>query len=1120
MATESRHRRLQEVFEAVGDLEPEAQRAELDRLCGDDASLRADVARLLGCESAAAHLDDGARVTFETGGERIGDRIGPYEILEELGEGGMGSVFLARQSEPVQRRVALKIIKLGMRSPEVVARFEAERQALARMSHVGIASVFDAGTTSLGRPYFAMEWVNGKPVTQHCDEHRLSVRDRLRIFVEVCRAIHHAHQKGIIHRDVKPSNVLVVSLEGRAVPKVIDFGIAKATQEPLTEHGDLTGVRQLIGTPAYMSPEQAGLHQRDVDTRTDIYSLGVLLYELLTGGTPLEASSLDEEGLASFHRRLEEVPPEPPSRRIASLPGSEAADIAARRSSEPVRLERSLRGDLDWIVLRCLEAERARRYGSAAELARDVENHLDCLPVLAGPPSASYRFRKFVRRNQTAVGVAVASVLLLVAVTVFFVRALQERSERAEAALADSLLERGRTAALLGNQAVAEKLIWPQFLRDPESSAAYWALWECYSQQPCLASSRLQGTNTWTVCSSVSIDGPLVAVAAGEAGVHLVDTTGASDERHLEVDGTEVLSVGLRLATNLVAAGCEDGSVHVGSLDSSEPLRALHRADAHEDPVRVLEPSATNEWLFTATQEGALRVWDTASGEALASLETGEPISSLGASPTGRWLAVGTLEGSVQLWELSEVGVPTLFWRSEDGHRDHVRRLTFEPSGSVLLSASRDQSLMRWDLSTGARLGRFGIGKNYNVEFAPGGELAASIGLTLELRDPETLESLRSIGVPGYRLGFRDDETIVVANPVRFNVFEVEPHLCRRSARAFEEIAYAIEASPDGSLLAVGSTGGAVHLWDRESLTHAGSLVDRGAQVDAVRFHPSGSQLAAASLDGAVRCWDVRSRELLWQSTGFAESGTALSFSPDGEQVWVGGMDRLTLLRARDGHLLAKVALGDTEIVGLSFSPDGASVAVSLRTHRIVVVDAATLEPLADLRTAAAVWDLDFDAQGIVAGLWDGSVQTFTWPDLEEVRLPKDHATLVRSVAFVPEGVMPGGERALVTGSDDGTLKLWDLDTGRRLLTLDPGAQAIYGVDFLRAGPAAGTLVSSHEDGTIALWDLGYYERHIAGNVRYQLWRRSEELGESLDPAPVLEWASSVLPRTAPASGD
>jgi serine/threonine protein kinase len=358
----------------------------------------------------------GATLDFAPSAERVGATIGRYKLLERIGEGGFGVVYMAEQQQPVRRKVALKVIKPGTDTQQVIARFEAERQALALMDHENIAKVLDAGATDSGRPYFVMELVRGVPITEFCDANQLPPRERLELFVKVCRAVQHAHTKGVIHRDIKPTNVLVTLHEGAGVPKVIDFGVAKATGQQLTDKTLFTQFAQMVGTPLYMSPEQAEMTSVDVDTRSDVYSLGVLLYELLTGTTPLDHERLKQAAFDEVRRMIREDEPPRPSTRFSTM-GDQALSVsAAHRNSDPKLLGRLVRGELDWIVMKALDKERARRYETATALARDVERYLHDEPVDACPPSAVYRFRKFARRQKTALAIATVLTLALLVV--------------------------------------------------------------------------------------------------------------------------------------------------------------------------------------------------------------------------------------------------------------------------------------------------------------------------------------------------------------------------------------------------------------------------------------------------------------------------------------------------------------------------------------------------------------------------------------------------------------------------------------------------------------------------------------------------------------------------------
>jgi serine/threonine protein kinase len=431
------------IFEAaIEQGSAEARAAYLDRACAGDADLRRGVEALLAAHDrlgaprpdARAPSPDDTLGPPAAAGERPGALVGPYKLLEQIGEGGFGVVFMAQQQEPIRRRVALKVLKPGMDSKQVVARFEAERQALALMDHPHIARVLDAGETAAGRPYFAMELVRGVPVTDYCDQDRLTPRQRLRLFTDIVRAVQHAHQKGVIHRDIKPSNVLVTSQDGVPVAKVIDFGIAKALGQQLTDKTLFTGFAQLVGTPLYMSPEQAELSGLDVDTRSDIYSLGVLLYELLTGTTPLEKGRLSRVGYDELRRLIREEEPPRPSTRVSTL-AQAATVISEQRQTDPRRLSQFLRGDVDWVVMKALAKDRNGRYATAKELADDVERFLEDRPVQARPPSPADRLRKWTRRHRALV--RTGGLVLGLAVAALAAGALLLSAKNAELAAAN-----------------------------------------------------------------------------------------------------------------------------------------------------------------------------------------------------------------------------------------------------------------------------------------------------------------------------------------------------------------------------------------------------------------------------------------------------------------------------------------------------------------------------------------------------------------------------------------------------------------------------------------------------------------------------------------------------------
>lgn len=627
---------------------PEERAAFLSAACKDDQDLRRRVERLLAAHpKAGSFLEGPARpaeeetAAYALTGEQVGTVIaGRYKLLEQIGEGGMGTVWVAEQTQPVRRKAALKLIKPGMDSKTVLSRFEAERQALALMDHPNIAKVLDGGTTATGRPFFVMEYVKGIPFTKYCDDTRLSIAERLALFVPVCQAVQHAHQKGVIHRDLKPSNILVCLYDGKPVPKVIDFGLAKAIHQPLTDHTLHTAHGAMMGTPLYMSPEQAEFNNFDVDTRTDIYALGVILYELLTGTTPLEKQRFHEAAWLEMLRLIKEEEPQRPSIRLS---GSGALpSLAAQRQLEPIKLAKLVRGELDWIVMKCLEKERSRRYETANGLARDIEHYLADELVEARPPTVGYRLRKLGRKHRAMLTTATAFALLLI-VAACVSSWLAVKANRAETTAEAKRLEAEANAkdAETNAKEAKDNLEWSQ--------ANERALGETYNELEKVNNANLihilglqvdldlAEARTDPRISSLRLAHPL-------KDTWEIKTYGPNSigERHTKLDSNYPPLHQLReFVTAAVLAAGQDYA----------PLLPPITHDGQ--PVVFVSLSPDNQTLLTLGKDYTARLWDARTARSMAILRKGdERVVNCGFSPDGRTVFTDDQTSVARFWDV------------------------------------------------------------------------------------------------------------------------------------------------------------------------------------------------------------------------------------------------------------------------------------------------------------------------------------------------------------------------------------------------------------------------------------------------------------------------------------
>ena len=735
--------RKEEIFERALDFDGEGERrAYVAGACEGDRKLERAVAALLAAHGEAE--DEEFLAALQGGEARVwegeGSVIGRYKLLQKLGEGGFGVVYMAEQREPVKRRVALKIIKLGMDTKQVIGRFEAERQALALMQHPNIAGVLDAGATASGRPYFVMELVRGIPITEFCDENQLTTEERLVLFQDVCRAVQHAHQKGIIHRDLKPANILVAAGDGgRPHPKIIDFGIAKATQQELTDQTLFTRFEDFVGTPAYMSPEQAQFSQLDIDTRTDVYSLGVLLYELVTGCTPLDSSELVRSGVEEIRRRICDEEPPPPSSRLGTLEESVRTTVAQRRKAEPEHLKKALQHEIDWVIMKAIDKDRNRRYGTAEALAGDIANYLNDEPVEACPPSFFYSLKKTVRRHKAALAVGAAIVAsLAIGIVASLTQAIRATKANAEGRelLRNSYLvqartlrkapEPGRHFESLDALAKAAQIRPGADLRD-EAIAAM-ALPDARRKH------RIDWLQPTDEITAVDSSGRFVATGNSAGAVRICRLADGGEVKSLpEQDGAvqhlDFSPDARRIAVHLkTEAGGEE--LRVWSLDDltleiTVPNAKWRSVGFSRDGLRLAVGFHSKKIALYDLHNGEVkqlpcelvpdRIKFGPTGQHVAVLGSGNPSSTLtvidiegesalrlhhdrGAMavdwhPSGRYLASGGGDYNVYLWEFGQPD-PVGIMR---GHQAETTRVSFHPGGRFLASSSWDGTSRIWD---------------------------------------------------------------------------------------------------------------------------------------------------------------------------------------------------------------------------------------------------------------------------------------------------------------------------------------------------------------------------------------------------------------------------------------
>ena len=994
-----------------------------------------------------------------------GEWIGSCRVVRLLGEGGMGMVYLAEQEQPIARQVALKIVKLGMDTRAVLARFQSEEQALALMDHPNIAHVYEAGSSANGRPYFVMEYVPGIPITDYCDGHRLDTRQRLDLFLRVANAVQHAHQKGVIHRDLKPSNILVMQRDGEAVPKIIDFGLAKATEKNFTEETMFTEAGVLIGTPEYMSPEQASRDGRGVDTRTDIYSLGVLLYELLVGAVPFDSKALRSAGYDEIRRIIREEDPPAPTTRLLAL-GAKAAEIASCRGTDAGRLRKEVHGDLEWITMKALEKECARRYPSASEMAADIQRHLRDEPVTAGPAGAAYRLRKFVSKNRLAVGaavlIAVSLIFGLVVSTAYFMRAQRQ-------------YERAQHESYIANIAAASSALEHSDLADAgrrldscERTLRGWE-WRYLNSQLDSSVLGLWGRGKTTRYPAFAFSGGDILWSSGEN----VNVWQAGSHVRSGVYGGfgEILAIS-RDGSRIAARPYRDHKILRILNPVSRSLVATLNAAGSGVECAAFSPDDSR--IASGLSDGKLLMW-SAAGKITAQAQAGSaPVTVAGFSPDATRLVSGSKDGLLQIWDASGLRLLTTF----RGHSGEVTSAAFSPDGRKLASASSDRTIRLWDVRTAAETAALPQGKGQVkcVTFSPDGKYlvygASDGSVRVAAADSgksiATLGALGGIGAVafepgGSRLFASSDWREVLA----WDAATWEGGIWKQDGGQIESLAFNADGSrilaylTDGLQIWDGHTGAVIarrgpigpsssptfsndgrlaawgsfqlQIWDGTAVRTMGG--HRGL-VTTPTFSPDGRLIASGSLDQAVRVWDVATGTLL-RTLDLHEPVWGVYFSPDGSQLLTGSSDRtFKLWSTRSWKLNAVLemepALRNKRNGVPAFSPDGGRIVCGFHTDdKIGIWDSRSGRLLAAVAEEDARQIMGFSSDGtrFLSYSKDGMVRVW---DAQSFRAL---LTLRNDDGVQWTGFTPDGNRILFA-APDGTVRRWDTRSNHRMEVL------------------------------------------------------------------------------------
>ncbi len=1019
------------------------------------------------CLLQAGMGNDAPKTAHAPAIEGPGSQIGRYELLDLIGEGGMGLVYLAEQKEPIRRKVALKIVKLGMDTMQVVARFRAEQQTLAMLDHPNIAQVFDAGTTESGRPYFVMEYVEGVPITKYCDRQKLNIDERLHLFVQVCAAIQHAHQKGVLHRDIKPSNILVSANGHAPLPKIIDFGIAKAVHQPLTEQTAITEQGQLLGTPEYMSPEQADMAYSEVDTRSDVYSLGVVLYELLAGAPPFEGETLRKRGVEHIRQTIRDEEPKTPSARLTAL-GEQAKEVALMRRTQLLALARRLKRELEWIPLKAMRKEPAERYQSVSELAQDVSNYLTGAALSAGPESRIYRTRKFMRKHAGSVAmvtlVVIAVLLGLAASILMGCRA--ERARKQEAAA------RMQIEQALARAEQAERMAQEQSKKSERLAESYRKA--LYFNHIALADVAYRDNNMRRVREL--LDSCPEDLRGWEW--HRLDYVSDVSRMTLRGHADDVWGVAISPDGKRIASGSFDKTVKVWDVESGIELMTLR---GHEDRVGPVAFSPDGRRIVSGSMDRTVRLWDATTGEELMKLIGHDAeVQSVAFSPDGGRILSDLGDKTIKVWDAG-TGEELM---TLEGHRAEVLSAAFSPDGKRIASAGQDSVVRLWDASTGKEVMilRGHQGDISSVVFSADGKriVTSSWDGTIRLWNPATGDELMTFkGHQGRVWGAAlapDGRRLVSAGADKtIKVWHTTAGVELMSLRGHEGVVRCVAFSPDGRWIASGSGDGTVKVWDT-AVDHEHTRVwADGITWQGVSFGPDGNRILSGSREpgGYVRVWDRwTGTELMTLRGSESDTIACAEFSPDGKRVFAGQIRRGTVWDASTGEQLTSLH-ADKGYVLATFSPDGKVLAIweadwsgEPHDNTITLRDARTgveLMSLAGHEAEVQAVEFSPDGRRLASADLGGTINQWSVGTGEKL-LTWQHEGGVLAMAISPDG-----SRLATSGTAmNRAVEVWDAETGARVMTLRGHDAEIWSVAF---SPGGKRIVSGSKDRTVRIWD-------------------------------------------------